>query len=301
MTLDIKSLELFVRIASLGAIGRAGTDVGLSRTAATQRIQALEAEVGVQLFHRTTRTLSLTSDGETFLEHAKRILDNVEEALSDVQRDPRAMRGELRIASSASFGRLHIAPFVAEFLETHPGLSIHLSLSDAVVDLVDGGFDLSIRLGELAPSSLKARRLAASPRIIVAAPSYISLHGIPMAPEGLAQHNCLMRGGVRAWKLRGPDGKTQDYRAVGNFDSDSAEAITEAAETGLGIARKCKWEVIEQLEAGKLVRIFDDYTVMPEWSVFAVRSPSRHSPARVRAFTDFLREKFQSDTSLSQR
>ncbi|MGB1027159.1 MAG: LysR family transcriptional regulator, partial [Rhodospirillaceae bacterium] len=166
MSLDTKSLELFVRVAALGAIGKAGAEVGLSRTAATQRIQALETELGIQLFHRTTRTLSLTSDGETFLGHARRILETFEEALSDAQKDPRAIRGELRIASSASFGRQHIAPHMAEFLDRYPGISIQLSLSDMVIDLVNGGFDLSIRLGDLAPSSLRARRLADSPRII---------------------------------------------------------------------------------------------------------------------------------------
>lgn len=299
MTLDLKSLELFVRVAAAGAIGKAGAEFGLSRTAATQRIQALEADVGVQLFHRTTRTLSLTGDGESFLEHAKRILEDVEEALSDTQKDPRAMKGELRIASSASFGRKHIAPYVSDFLAAHPCLSLQLSLSDSVVDLVNGGFDLSIRLGELAPSSLKVRRLASSPRIIVAAPSYIASNELPKNPADLAAHNCLMRGDVRAWKLRAPDGSIQDYKAVGNFASDSAEAITEAALTGLGVARKCKWEITEQLDAGTLVQILKDYTVMPEWSVFAVRSPSHHLPARVRAFTDFLKERLRSEPSLA--
>lgn len=299
MSLDLKSLELFVRAAFLGAIGKAGAEVGLSRTAATQRIQSLETDVGVQLFHRTTRRLSLTSDGETFLGHAKRILDNVDEALSETQRDPRAIKGELRIASSASFGRRHIAPYVSEFLDEHPGVSIQLSLNDMVVDLVNGGFDLSIRLGELAPSSLKARRLAASPRIIVAAPAYLARHDRLRTPEELVKHNCLMRGDVRAWRLRGPDGKLRDYKATGNFASDSAEAITEAARAGLGIARKCKWEITEELESGTLIQILEEYTVMPEWSVFAVRSPSRHLPARVRAFIEFLREKLQSEPSLT--
>ncbi|MGB0695646.1 MAG: LysR family transcriptional regulator [Rhodospirillaceae bacterium] len=299
MSLDTKSLELFVRVAALGAIGKAGAEVGLSRTAATQRIQALETELGIQLFHRTTRTLSLTSDGETFLGHARRILETFEEALSDAQKDPRAIRGELRIASSASFGRQHIAPHMAEFLDRYPGISIQLSLSDMVIDLVNGGFDLSIRLGDLAPSSLRARRLADSPRIIVAAPSYMARHDMPETPEDLSRHNCLMRGGIKAWKLKGPDGRVRDYKAVGNFDSDSAEAITEAAQSGLGIARKCRWEITEQLKAGSLVQILADHTILPEWSIFAVRSPSRHLSARVRAFTDFLKAKYEADLSFS--
>lgn len=299
MSFDLKSLELFVRVATVGAIGKAGAEFGLSRTAASQRIQALEADVGVQLLHRTTRTLSLTGDGENFLGHAKHILASVEDALSEAQIDPRTMKGELRIASSASFGRKHIAPYVSAFLSAHPNLSIDLSLSDNVVDIVDGGFDLSIRLGELAPSSLKARRLAASPRVIVAAPAFLARQGIPQRAEDLAIHNCLMRGDTRTWKLKAPDGTVRDYKATGTFASDSAEAITEVALTGHGIARKCKWEISEHLETGALIQILPDYTVMPEWSVFAVRSPSRIVPARVRVFTDYLQAQLQVDAALS--
>ena len=299
MTIDLKSLELFVRAAQIGAIGKAGEEVNLSRTASTERIQGLEKAIGVQLFHRTTRTLSLSSEGEIFLMHAKRILENVEDAYSDLQGNPSTVKGELRIASSASFGRMYIAPYLSEFLNNFPGISIQLSLSDTTIDLVNGGFDLSIRLGELAPSSLKARRLAASQRIVVAAPEYINQNGMPASPKELAKHNCLMRGDVRTWKLRDRNGKIADYKVTGNFTSDSAEAITEATISGLGIARKCQWEITEQLKAGQLIQLFDDHTVMPEWSVFAVRSPSDHSPARVRVFSEFLKTKYQSVKSLS--
>ena len=299
MALDLKSVELFVRVASVGAIGKAGEEFGLSRTAATQRIQALETDVGVQLFHRTTRKLSLTGDGETFLEHAKRILESVDEALSDTQKNPGAIKGELRVASSSSFGRKHIAPYVSEFLAAHPNLSIQLNLSDSIVDIVGSSFDLSIRLGELAPSSLKARRLASSPRIIVAAPSYLSGTEVPRQPMDLIAHNCLMRGDVRTWRLSTANGSIKDYKVAGNFASDSAEAITEATLSGLGIARKCKWEIREHLDAGTLVQVLEDCTVMPEWSVFAVRSPSRLVPAKVKLFTEFLKTKLQSEPSLA--
>ena len=289
MALDLRSMELFVRIAAVGAIGKAGAEFGLSRTAATQRIQALEDNVGVQLFHRTTRTVSLTSDGEIFLDHAKRIIENVEEALSDAHNDPRTIRGDLRIACPASFGKRHVAPYVAEFLETHPKVAVHLHLSDAVVDIVEQGFDMAIRLGELATSSLKARRLAASPRVVVATPGYIERHGAPEMPDDLKAHNCLMRGDVRSWKLTAPDGSAVDAKVSGNFTSDSAEAVTELALSGIGVARKCRWEIAEHLESGRLVTVLDDYTVAPVWSVFAVRSPSRLPPTRVRAFTDYLK------------
>lgn len=299
MAVDLKSLELFIRVASVGAIGRAGAEFGLSPTAATQRIQALETAVGAQLLHRTTRAISLSADGEVFLAHAKRIIADVEDALADVQGDPHVIQGELRVASSASFGRRHIAPYVAEFLDAYPKLSIQLHLSDAVVDIVEQGFDLAIRLGDLAPSTLKARGLAASPRVLVAAPAYIECHGAPERPVDLKAHNCLARGDVRTWGLKAPDGSISEATVSGNFATNLAEAVTEAALSSLGIARKCKWEIAEHLEAGALVTLLDSYTVVPEWNVFAVRSPSRQPPPRVRAFTDFLEAKLRAVPSLA--
>lgn len=294
MDLDLKSVRLFIRVAALGAIGRAGAEFGFSATAATQRIRALEEAIGTQLLHRTTRAVSLSVDGEVFLEHAKRIVSNVEDAIADLQLSPDAMRGELRIASPASFGRQQIVPYLAEFLEAHPNISIQLDMSDAVVDIVKQGVDLAIRLGELAPSTLKARALAASPRVLVAAPSYLERNGMPERPEDLKAHNCLARADVRTWRLRTPDGEISEARLSGNFATNLAEGITTAALTGLGVARKCRWEIAEHLESGALVTLLDTYTVVPEWQVFAVRSPSYQPPPRVRAFTDFLEAKLQA-------
>ncbi|MBY8974938.1 LysR family transcriptional regulator [Rhodobacteraceae bacterium NNCM2] len=300
MALDLKSVELFVRVASVGAIGKAGAEFGLSPTAATQRIQTLEAIVGSQLLHRTTRAVSLSADGEVFLAHAKRIISDVEEALADAQRGPQAIRGELRLACPASFGRKYIAPLVAEFLDDHPKTSIQLHLSDSVIDIVELGFDLAIRVGELAPSTLKARRLGASPRLLVAAPGYLARRGAPERPDDLKNHNCLVREDIRSWKLLGPDGAISETRVAGNFSTNHAEAVTEAAVSGLGIARKCRWEIAEQLADGSLVPVLADHAVAPAWNVFAVRSPSRLPPARVRAFTDFLEAKFRAIPALGE-
>ena len=299
MSLDLKSVELFVRVATVGAIGKAGAEFGLSPTAATQRIQALEKDVGAQLLHRSTRAVSLSADGELFLDHAKRIIANVEDALADVQCDPQTIQGELRISSSASFGRKFIVPYIAEFMAAHPSVSVQLHLTDAVFDIIEQGFDVAVRLGELAPSALKARRIAQSPRMLVAAPSYIDQWGTPLRPQDLKAHHCLLRGDVRTWSFKAPEGSQIDARVSGKFTTNYSEAVTEAALTGLGIARKCRWEIAEQLAAGTLVPVLEDYRVVPEWSVFAVRPPSRLPPARVRALTDFLEEKFRSVPSLA--
>ncbi|MEO1491386.1 MAG: LysR substrate-binding domain-containing protein [Pseudomonadota bacterium] len=301
MSLDLKSLELFVRVASVGAIGKAGAELGLSRTAATQRIQDLEATIGAQLLHRTTRSVSLSVDGEAFLAHAKRILEDVDEAISDLQSDPASVGGELRVASSASFGRKFLAPYIADFLELYPKLSVQLHLSDTSFDIVENGFDLSVRLGRLFPSTLKARRIGESPRIVVAAPSYLQRHGTPHHPAELKNHNCLIRSDVRTWSSRGPDGRAEDFKISGNFATNLAEAVTEAALHGVGIARKCAWEITDHLESGELVEILSEHTVLPEWSIFTVRPPSRTPPARVRVFTDFIAQKFQTVPALSPR
>lgn len=301
MSLDLKSLELFVRAASLGAIGKAGSEFGLSSTAASQRIQTLEEAVGVQLLHRTTRSVSLSKEGEVFFAHAQRIIENMEDALSEVQTNSSTIRGELRIASSASFGRMHIAPYIREFLDTHPMVSMQLHLSDSEFDLVENGYDLAIRLGGLAPSSLKARKLAACPRVLVATPGYLRRHSIPQTPADLEAHKCLIRGDHRSWKLRGPDGSIVDAKIDGPFATNLAEAVTEGVVAGMGIARKCEWEIANQLANGSLVRVLKDYTVVPEWNIYAVRPPSRNTPSRLRAFTDFLEAKLMKSSSFSDR
>lgn len=298
MSFDIKSIELFVRVATLGAIGKAGAEFGLSPTATTQRIQALESAVGAQLLHRTTRAVTLSSDGEVFLSHARRILSNVEDALSDVQSGSRSIRGELRVAGSAAFGKRHIAPYIGEFLDLYPNVRCQLHLSDSVFDIVDNGYDLAIRLGNLPPSSLKARRIAHSRRVLVASARYLERHGRPENPEALKSHECLIRGSMRNWSFRSADGKISEVRIDGRFSTNLAEAVTEATLSGMGIARKCLWEVDERLADGSLVTVLDDYTIMPEWDVFTVRPPSRLQSARVRAFADFMERKYRQVPSL---
>ncbi|MEL6747085.1 MAG: LysR family transcriptional regulator [Pseudomonadota bacterium] len=301
MSLDLKSVELFVRIASVGAIGKAGAEFGLSPTAATQRVQALEKVLGIQLFHRSTRAVTLSAEGELFLGHANRIIAGVADAMADVQQDPHSLKGELRVASSASFGRQHLAPYVVEFLAHHPDLSVQLQLSDAKVDIIDQGFDLAIRLGELAPSALLARKLGRSPRVLVAAPSYLARHGHPRSPEELKDHHCLIRGDMRTWDFRTRDQNLVQIKVSGKFTTNLAEAITEAAVAGLGIARKCKWEVADQIADGRLLVLCDDYALLPEWDVYAVRPPSRVQPQRVRVFVDFLEDKFSAVPALAGR
>ena len=297
---DLKLLELFVRAARLGAIGKAGAEFGLSPTSATQRIQALESEVGAQLLHRTTRSVSVTLEGERLLKHAERIFETVQDAMLDVSGENQSLRGTLRLAGPASFGRKYIAPFVTEFLSMHPGLTVQLHLSDTVFDIVDNGFDCAIRLGALESSSLKAQKLSLCPRILVAAPDYLKAMGTPQTPQDLVHFDCVIRDALQNWKFKGPHGEEDAVKVAGRFVTNLAEGVTEAAISGFGIARKCTWEVAEHLESGELVTVLDRYIVAPEWNIHFMRPPGGIEPLRVRQFRSFIKQKMAQVPTLRQ-
>ena len=293
MSFEPSTLKLFARIAALGAFGKAGREFGLSPTAATQRIQGLETELGVKLFNRTTRAVALTADGEVFLGHAKRIIESIEDARSDLSGGTKNIKGELRVAGSASFGRRYIAPYITEFLRAYPDVRVRLELSDGVVDIVEQGFDLALRIGTLTSSTLVARKLAENPRLLVATKAYLDAAGRPQRPEDLAAHNCIVLGENRNWKLRDTTGEVHEVRVTGNFTTNYGEVITEAALAGGGIALKSLWDIRHLLTAGSLLPVLEDYTVEPVWSLWAVRPPGQVAPARVRAFIDFMEMKFR--------
>jgi DNA-binding transcriptional LysR family regulator len=293
MSLDASTLKFFVRVAALGAFGKAGREFGLSPTAATQRIKGLEADLGVKLFNRTTRAVALTADGKVFLGHAKRIIESIEDARSDLSGGTKNIQGELRVAGSASFGRRFIAPYIAEFLRAYPDVRVRLELNDGVVDIVEQGFDLALRIGTLSSSTLVARKLAENPRLLVASPAYLKDAGRPRLPKDLASHNCIVLAENKNWKLRDGAGEVHEVRVTGNFSTNYGEVITEAALADAGIALKSLWDIRHLLADGSLLPVLQDYTVEPVWSLWAVRPPGRLVPARVRAFIDFIGIKFR--------
>lgn len=293
MDIDVKSLKLFLRVAAVGAIGRAGREFGFSPTAASQRIQLLEQALGSKLLIRTTRSVSLSADGEKFLLHARKIVDDIEDAVTDLRGSSQTISGELRVTASASFGRRYIAPIIGEFLGKHPDASVNLELSDGVFDIVQHGFDLALRIGTLAPSTLMARKIADNPRILVASPDYLKAHGVPASANELADHNCLLLGTTRVWQLRDSKGKQSAINVQGNFVTSYGEAVTEAAASGAGIALKSQWDILEQLSTGSLVEVLADHVVEPEWRLWAVRPPGRVVSARVQVFTEFIEQKLQ--------
>jgi len=288
MTPDLKNLELFLRVARLGAIGRAGAEFGLSATNASQRIQALERDLGVKLFHRSTRVVTLTPDGEVLRDYASRIVSDVEDLRTMLSQDPAQASGVLRVTASATFGESHIVPFVPEFHRAHPNLQIDLNLTDTVVDIVALGFDLAFRIGELAPSSLLAQKVDDNPMTLVACPKYLAQRGTPQQPEDLAHHNCLLLGETRHWRLLGADGQEHRVAVSGPLRANLGNALAAWVEAGLGIGMASLWKSAPALQSGDLVQVLPEYTCLPRMDIWAVRPPGRLMPARVKLFLDFI-------------
>ena len=294
MSFDLKTLQLFVRVATLGAIGRAGAEFDLSATNASQRIKTLERDLGVTLLNRTTRSVSLTPDGEVLLENAKRILSDLEDVRTVLTQSKESVSGTLRVTASASFGRAHIVPFIPEFLELYPNVTLDLNLSDVVVDIVEKGYDMAFRIGPLAPSSLLAQKIDANPEWLVASPEYLAKTGQPQTPQDLSRHACLTMGKMQQWHLKGADGAVHDIPVSGPVTVNFGDAIGELVVAGMGIGRAALWHAGPDLMAGRLVRVLPDYDLVPESNIWAVRPPGRMMPARVRAFLSFMQEKIKA-------
>ena len=201
-------------------------------------------------------------------------------------------RGVLRVALPASFGNRHVAPLVPRFAERYPDVQIALSLSDRTVNVVEEGFDLAIRIADLADSSLAARKLAPNRRVVCASAAYLARHGAPRTPEDLARHNCLATDFTMTWSYRGPDGRPGSVRVAGRYACDNWEVLREWALQGLGVALKSTWDVRRHLEDGSLVSLLPGYTFATDVAIYAVYPHRRHLPAKTRVFIEFLAESF---------
>jgi len=293
----LSTMGLFVEATEAGSFSAAGRKLGLAPSSVARSISALEDDLGVRLLNRTTRKLSLTEAGRLYHERARRILAEVEEAKLSVAQLEAAPRGTLRISMPVVFGRLHVAPALPEFLATYPDIRIDLSMTDAFVDLVEEGVDVAVRIGELEDSSLIARKLAPSRRVVCASPAYFERHGIPACPADLARHNCLIykRPGNRAtWRFRcGKD--VHEVEVKGALHANNADALHEAALGGLGVVILPTFMVGPDIRRGALEVIFRDYQVSPsalDANIYAVFPYSRHLSPKVRALVDFLRQRF---------
>lgn len=290
MNLDLKSLALFIRISELGKIGRAGEEFGLSTTNASQRVQQLELEVGARLFHRSTRIVTLTHDGEVFLQHAKRIIDDVEETRNVFKGDADKIQGKLRLTVSSSYGRIYIIPFIPELVERYPDLEIEIDFSDKMVDVIEEGFDVAFRIGDLPSSSLLARSLSNNPTVLVASHEYLEKHGYPKTPEDLKQHICLPFAKNKDWAFKDSQGKLHKVSVHGPVALNWGDAISDLVEANVGIGMASYWHAGPSIKSGRLTQVLPEYSLWPESKIWAVRPPGRIMPARVKVFLDYIED-----------
>jgi DNA-binding transcriptional LysR family regulator len=291
----IGDLNLFLRVLDLGSISAAARSLDVSVAVASQRLKRLEQSLGVRLFHRTTRKLRLTAEGEALVEQGRPLIEDLDALTGSLRKAAGNVTGTLRVSLPASFGRQYVSPLVPEFLAQHPHLKVHLDLSDQIRDLTGDGFDLALRIGELRDSNLVARRLAPNRRVLCASPDYLRRRGMPMKPEQLSAHDCLVmvsgRTGSNVWRLRSASGSEVSVRVRGRLESNLGEVTRDAALAGMGIALHSTWHVCEDLRAGRLQLVLPGYSP-PESGIYAVMAQRRLVPARARAFTDFLAQRF---------
>ena len=293
------ALSAFVAVVEDGGFSGAARACGKATSSITRQVNALEAYLGTQLLNRSTRKVTLTSAGEDYYRSASRILGDLEEANRGISEADGAPRGLLRVSLPVAFARLHVAPFISEFMNACPNVEIELVLSDTVVNLVEERVDLAIRIGNLESSNLVARRIAPHRRIVCASPDYLAEHGEPRAPADLAGHACLgfaYAGGKRSWRFSGPSGE-QEVPIRGNLRANNSELLREAAIGGSELILMPTWLVGADIEAGRLRAVLTDWQAGPGdtgGAIHAVYLPNRRGSRKVNAFVEFLIARFGS-------
>ena len=285
------ALPIFVTVVECGSFSAAGQKLGLSKSAISKRITQLEQHLGIQLLQRTTRSLSLTDAGARYFEYIRPAVQLTQEGLDAISELQQTPKGNLRISVPMVFGRLYIAPLIAEFLKRYPDIQLQMQMDDKTTDLIAGGFDLAIRIGELPDSSLIARKIAPCVSVICASPAYLAQHGLPIVPSELTQHNCLFysyfQDGVE-WSFLSPDGM-QRIQPKGNYQVNNSDAIHLACLDGLGIANLPRFIVESDLQAGRLQTILADFP-LPEHGIYAVYPQRKYLPTKVTVLIEFLME-----------
>ncbi|MGO8777358.1 MAG: LysR family transcriptional regulator [Rhodomicrobium sp.] len=291
----LTGMQVFASVASSGSLSAAARTLGMSQTMATKHMAALEGRLGVKLLHRTTRRLTLTEAGRAYLDAAERILGEVADADAEAAAGAAEVRGTLRLNVPVSFGIREIAPLIPDFLENHPALSIDLGLNDRQVDLIEEGWDLAVRIGAMASSSMIARKLAPCFTVVCAAPRYLAAKGTPRSIADLARHDCLgytlsRTIGADTWLFGGERNISVAVR--GSLKANNGDALTAAAIAGEGIVYQPTFLVAREIEAGLLVPIELDQPPIVLDGIFAIYPADRRPPAKVRAFIDFLVKRF---------
>jgi DNA-binding transcriptional LysR family regulator len=290
----LAAIEAFVRVAEAQSFSEAARRLRSSKSAVSRNVSALESELGVRLLQRTTRSLTLTEAGRGYFERATRILADLEEANLAVSHLQAAPRGRLRVSAPMSFGFLHLAPALPDFLARFPEVAVDLAMSDRFVDLIEEGFDVAVRIGPLEDSSLIARKLAPIRRVVCASPAYFEARGFPRSPDDLKGHECLSNSNIAAsqeWQFAAPGGKPWPVAVQGRLSANNGDALRVAALKGQGLVNLPTFIVGGDLQAGTLATALEDF-IPQRLAMSALYPHSRRLSPKVRAFVDFLADRF---------
>jgi DNA-binding transcriptional LysR family regulator len=285
-------IAIFVSVVERGSFAAAAEASGLTPSGVSRVVTRLEDHLGVRLLERTTRRLKLTPEGETLLARGREVLATLEALETEVSSTRGRPRGLIRVATGTAFAQHRLAPALPEFRARYPEIDLDLTVSDRRVDVIGDQIDVAIRTGPLADSTLIARRIGTSKRIIAAAPAYLARYGTPEHPRDLERHTCLRIAGasyLSEWPMR-VDGVVVPWAVRGGISCDSAQTLHEMAVAGLGIVRIAGFIMTEALERGRLVSLLDAYHVPEDVPFWALIPPGRQDMPRVRAFVDFVAE-----------
>lgn len=298
----LQAMQTFVRVVESGSFSAVARESGLTQSAVSKQVAALERMLGARLLSRTTRALALTEEGQRYFEHVQRIVAEVVEVESVVRRSSQQLSGWLRVAAAVGFGRLVLLPIVQRFLADHPGVRVDLRLNDGFVDLVEEGIDVALRVGQLADSGLLARRVGITRRLVVASRRYVRRHArgaaMPRHPQDLLRHNCVVYTELvtrNEWRFtagpgaKAPVGTQQSVRVTGNLQSNSSEVVRAAVLSGHGIGYSPVWLFANELASGEVVQLMPDW-LAPELPMHLLSPPSRRGSAKVRVFGDYVVE-----------
>lgn len=288
------AMQVFAQVVETGSFAKAAERLALSTSAASRHVAELEAHLQTRLLNRTTRRVSLTESGRAFYERAVQLLADLGEAEQEASSAAVVPRGTIRLTTSVNFGVRHVAPAIAAFLAQHRDVRFDVSLSDRIVDLVEEGFDLAIRIGAPAADNLVARKLGETRLVPCASPDYLAEHGAPKAPEDLAGHNCFTYEYVsprHLWRFRDRSGAERTVRISGRLHSNNGDLLAEAAASGAGIVFEPAFIVGPDVRAGRLVPLLQEF-IPPPVPIYALYPSRKHLSAKVRRFVEFLIERF---------
>jgi DNA-binding transcriptional LysR family regulator len=289
-----QALRVFSQVVESGGFSAAAEKLGLSTTAASRHVAELEAHLQTRLLNRTTRRVSLTESGRAFYERAVQLIADLEEAEQEASRAAVVPRGTVKLTTAVNFGVRHVAPAIAAFLAAHPGVRFDVALSDRIVDLVEEGFDLAVRIGAPGSDNVVARKLGETRLLPCASPAYLAAHGAPRVPEDLAHHNCFTYEYVtprNVWRFRDAAGAERTVRVSGRLHSNNGDLLAEAAAQGAGIVFEPAFIVGPDVRAGRLVPLLQEFVALPV-PIYAVYPSRKHLTAKVRLFVEFLVERF---------